>query len=136
MFKLAFGDTKHSLTEEDLRQLSKKTEGFSGADITILVRDALMQPVRKVQLATHFRKVRGPSIEDPNRIVDDMLTPCSPGSPGAIEMNWMDVPSEKLLEPPVTMVYFNVYVNQYQNFKQSSSVRVICCAHSPHQSRL
>lgn len=27
MFKLAFGDTKHSLTEEDLRLLAKKTEG-------------------------------------------------------------------------------------------------------------
>ena len=27
-----------------------------------------------------------------------------PGDYGAIEMNWMDVPGEKLLEPPVTMV--------------------------------
>ena len=27
MFRLAFGDTKHSLTEEDLKALSKKTEG-------------------------------------------------------------------------------------------------------------
>ena len=30
---------------------------FSGSDIAILVRDALMEPVRKVQLATHFKKV-------------------------------------------------------------------------------
>lgn len=104
MFKLAIGDTKHSLTEEDFRQLAKKTEGYSGADISVLVRDALMQPVRKVQSATHFRRVRGPSIKDPNTIVDDMLTPCSPGSPGAIEMNFIDVPGDKLLEPPVTMV--------------------------------
>ena len=78
---------------------------YSGADITILVRDALMQPVRKVQTATHFRRVRGPSPGNPDVIVDDLLTPCSPGSPGAVEMNWMSVPGDKLLEPPVTMVF-------------------------------
>lgn len=30
--------------------------------------------------------------------------PCSPGDSGAIEMSWMEVPSDKLCEPPVTMV--------------------------------
>lgn len=63
-----------------------------------------MQPVRKVQTATHFRRVRGPSHTDPSVTVDDLLTPCSPGCPGAIEMTWIDVEGDKLFEPPVTVV--------------------------------
>lgn len=77
---------------------------YSGADISIVVRDALMEPVRKVQTATHFKRVSGPSPADKEKIVDDLLVACSPGDPGAVEMNWMDVPSDKLFEPPVTMV--------------------------------
>lgn len=48
--------------------------------------------------------MRGPSRTDPNVIIDDLLTPCSPGDPNAVEMTWMDVPGEKLLEPVVSMV--------------------------------
>lgn len=41
---------------------------------------------------------------DKDVIVDDLLIPCSPGDPHAIEITWVDVPSDKLLEPPITMV--------------------------------
>lgn len=103
MFKLHLGNTHTQLTDDDIKELARRTEGYSGADISIVVRDALMQPVRKVQTATHFKKVRGPSPKDPNVIVDDLLTPCSPGDPDAIEMSWMEVDGDKLAEPPVTM---------------------------------
>lgn len=103
MFKLNLGNTPHVLTEQDIRVLGQKTEGYSGADISIVVRDALMQPVRKVQTATHFVTVSGPSRENPDVIVHDLLTPCSPGTRGAREMTWVDVPGEKLLEPKVDM---------------------------------
>ncbi|KAG5889437.1 hypothetical protein JTB14_032770 [Gonioctena quinquepunctata] len=103
MFKLHLGNTHTELTENDIKELAKRTDGYSGADISIVVRDALMQPVRKVQTATHFKHVRGPSPKDPNTIVDDLLIPCSPGDPGAMEMSWMDIPSDKLAEPPVTV---------------------------------
>lgn len=36
-------------------------------------------------------------------MMNDMLTPCLPEEPSAIKMNWMDVPSDKLLEPKVSM---------------------------------
>lgn len=51
-----------------------------------------------------LQRVRGPSPLDKSNIVDDLLTPCSPGDPGAVEMTWMEVDGEKLFEPPVTMV--------------------------------
>lgn len=60
MFKLHLGSTPNSLSESDFITLGKKTDGYSGADISIIVRDALMQPVRKVQSATHFKRVGCP----------------------------------------------------------------------------
>ena len=51
-----------------------------------------------------LNKVRGQSRTEANAIVDDLLTPCSPGDPNAIEMTWMEVPGEKLMEPVVCMV--------------------------------
>ena len=76
---------------------------YSGADIGIVVREALMQPVRKVHQATHFKKVSGPSRLDPGVYLHDLLTPCSPGDPNALEMKWTEVPGDKLKEPIVTM---------------------------------
>ena len=61
-----------------------------------------MMPIRKVQTATHFRVCRGPSRNDPSVIVDDLMTPCEPQDPGAVEMRWEAVSPDKLLESPVT----------------------------------
>lgn len=106
MFKIHLGSTPNTLTEEDFKKLGELTPGFSGSDISTLVRDAIMQPVRAVQTATHFKRVRGPSRKDPSVIVDDLLTPCSPGDAGAVEMNWTQVDGDKLLEPTVSMKDF------------------------------
>lgn len=99
MFKLAIGDTPHALSEQDLQELARRTDGYSGADISILVRDALMQPIRKVQSATHFKWTT--SLADSSK---KGLMPCSPGDQGAKEMNWMLIDKDDLLEPIVTMV--------------------------------
>ncbi|KAI6182194.1 Vesicle-fusing ATPase [Aphelenchoides bicaudatus] len=103
MFKLHIGTTPNNLTEENLKTLAQKTEGYSGHDVSIVVRDALMQPVRKLQSATHFKKISGYSPINPDKVVDDLLTPCSPGDPDAIPMTWTNVPSDKLAEPVVNM---------------------------------
>ena len=106
MFQIHIGTMKTTLTDVDYRTLASKTEGYSGADIGVLVREAVMMPIRKVQTATHFKVTSGPSPSDPTAYRDDLLVPCSPGDRGATEMNWMTVPGERLLEPPVTMEDF------------------------------
>jgi len=103
MFKLHIGETPNNLSEEDLRSLAQKTEGYSGHDISIVVRDSLMQPIRKLQSATHFKRVSGYSPTEPEKYVNDLLTPCSPGDPAAIPMNWLEIPTDKLAEPVISM---------------------------------
>lgn len=74
---------------------------YSGSDIAIVVRDALMQPVRKVISATHFQPIQDPEHPDTTK-----WTPCSPGAADAVEKTWTDVDSEELLEPPLRIADF------------------------------
>jgi vacuolar protein-sorting-associated protein 4 len=57
MFEIAVGDTNCELSQKDYKALAELSEGYSGSDISIAVQDALMQPVRKIQMATHYKKV-------------------------------------------------------------------------------
>jgi SpoVK/Ycf46/Vps4 family AAA+-type ATPase len=59
MFKVHLGDTPHSLAERDFQDLGAATDGFSGSDVAVVVKDVLMQPIRLLREATHFRKVGG-----------------------------------------------------------------------------
>jgi vacuolar protein-sorting-associated protein 4 len=42
--------------QADFEALGARTEGFSGSDVNVVVKDVLMEPVRKTQEATHFRR--------------------------------------------------------------------------------
>lgn len=106
MFKLNIGKTPHSLQSSDFEELARISEGYSGSDISILVRNALMEPVRTCQIATHFKRVTGPTMEDSDIISDDMLTPCSPGALNAIEMTLTQVDPHRLLPPVVSFKDF------------------------------
>mmetsp|Transcript_18160 Transcript_18160/g.30106 ORF Transcript_18160/g.30106 Transcript_18160/m.30106 type:complete len:449 (+) Transcript_18160:48-1394(+) len=54
MFKLHLGDTPSDLQESDFEKLGSITEGASGSDIKVLVKEALMQPLRRCQQAKQF----------------------------------------------------------------------------------
>lgn len=92
IFKTELDHAKVSLTVEQLLELGRRTSGFTGSDIVIVVRDALMEPIRTVQKATHYMKVQE----------NTKWAPCLPDAPGAVEMTWTDVQADELLEPTVT----------------------------------
>ncbi|XP_021712872.1 vacuolar protein sorting-associated protein 4A isoform X2 [Aedes aegypti] len=102
ILKQHLGNMSGKLTEECIRTVANNTKDYSGADIVLVARDALMQPVRKIQSSTHFRKISSMCAGNEETIPEDFLVPCSPGDVGAIKMSWMEVPSEKLYVAPVT----------------------------------
>ncbi|KAJ5888479.1 Vacuolar protein sorting-associated protein 4 [Penicillium taxi] len=98
MFMLAVGSTPCHMTQTDYKTLAEMSNGYSGSDISIAVQDALMQPIRKIQTATHYKKVNDEGVEK--------FTPCSPGDAGATEMTWLDIEADQLLEPPLVLKDF------------------------------
>eukprot|EP01062_Namystynia_karyoxenos_P047869 TRINITY_DN3626_c0_g2_i2.p1 TRINITY_DN3626_c0_g2~~TRINITY_DN3626_c0_g2_i2.p1 ORF type:complete len:595 (+),score=162.38 TRINITY_DN3626_c0_g2_i2:84-1787(+) len=73
MLRLHVGTTPHNVTEQEFTVLAQKTEGFTGSDISVLVRNAVYQPLRALQTATYFKKVQGPHPTETT-----YLTPCAP----------------------------------------------------------
>ncbi|KAG2331900.1 hypothetical protein Bca4012_018521 [Brassica carinata] len=99
MFKVHLGDTPHNLTESDFEYLGLKTEGFSGSDVSVCVKDVLFEPVRKTQDAMFFFKSP-----------DGTWMPCGPRQPGAIQTTMQDLAAkglaEKIIPPPITRTDF------------------------------
>jgi vacuolar protein-sorting-associated protein 4 len=59
LFENSIGDliTGSALTAQDFNRLGQMTEGFSGSDISGIMQDVLMMPVKKIRSATHYKKV-------------------------------------------------------------------------------
>lgn len=92
MFKIHLGDTPNSLTEEELDDLGVMSYGMSGSDISVVVREALMQPVRRCQDATCFVLNHEGKFE-----------PTYEGDPRGRPMRLTDIEGDKLAVPIVEM---------------------------------
>lgn len=103
VFEIHLGNTPSTLTKEDFKILAKESDGYSGSDIAVVVKEAIMEPIRIVQNATHFKKVIAPDRQDPS-MDREYWQPCSPGDKDAVEMTWVDIDSDSLKEPDVSMV--------------------------------
>ncbi|GAB2269658.1 Vacuolar protein sorting-associated protein 4B [Dionaea muscipula] len=94
IFKVHLGDTPNNLTESDFENLACKTEGFSGSDISVCVKDVLFEPVRKTQDAMFFYKSKG-----------DTWVPCGPKQPGAVQITMQELAAQglasKIVPPPI-----------------------------------
>ncbi len=116
MVKLHLGDTPHELSERDFDELGAITEGASGSDIKVLVKEALMQPLRTCQKAQQFLPVGDflvpcekypncskcpPKLSSDKRGKNYTCQHC-----GAIRMQLWDVPPEKLKAPDVKVSDF------------------------------
>lgn len=106
MFGIHIGNTPHNLTDNDFKHLGDETEGFSGSDISVVVRDALYEPVRTCQSATHFKKLYSSDKKDYQYI------PCSPYDAGAEEINLMDIEAHRLKPLDVTMQDFETVLKR------------------------
>ena len=99
MVQLKLKDTPNTINEKQMKDIAEMTEGYSGADIKILTREAAMLAVRKLQSAQYFREYNGKYYQ------------CNANDPGAKKMSLMDpdFPADKVDSPPVT----------YEDFKES-----------------
>lgn len=59
MIKKNLKDNAHNITEQQLQIFAERTEGYSGSDLSNLIKDAVFQPLRKLQAARKFRKING-----------------------------------------------------------------------------
>eukprot|EP00339_Tiarina_fusa_P009699 CAMPEP_0117026260 /NCGR_PEP_ID=MMETSP0472-20121206/19328_1 /TAXON_ID=693140 ORGANISM="Tiarina fusus, Strain LIS" /NCGR_SAMPLE_ID=MMETSP0472 /ASSEMBLY_ACC=CAM_ASM_000603 /LENGTH=448 /DNA_ID=CAMNT_0004733227 /DNA_START=64 /DNA_END=1410 /DNA_ORIENTATION=- len=117
MVKLHLGDTPNNLEEEDFDVLGEITEGASGSDIKVLVKEALMEPLRRCQQAKQFLVTK-----DGSYIPTDSYPNCAECPPklstdkggkdytckrcGAKRMQLWDVPPDKLRAPVVRLSDF------------------------------
>jgi vacuolar protein-sorting-associated protein 4 len=104
MFRVHLGDTPHSLAEPDFLTLGAATEQFSGSDVSVVVKDVLMQPIRLLREATHFRAVAGPDGKP-------SFEPCPPADPAGQEATLAQFAergmADRVLPPAISMRDFD-----------------------------
>lgn len=124
MCRLHLGDTPNSLTNADFDVLGERTDGCSGSDLSVLVREALMEPLRVCQSAQQFaplmvdgKEMLQPCLSYPNcPYCPPDLTSNSPAQRAAAaqpcphcharRISLYDVPSDQLFVPQVSMPMF------------------------------
>ncbi|CAF3694007.1 unnamed protein product [Rotaria sp. Silwood1] len=100
MFKIYLSVSNyHTIKDDEWAQLARKAEHYSGADIDVVCREALLGSIRRLGSATHFKKVQNLKAHDPRHL----WLPCSPRDPDAQAITLDKIPKRELCDFPVTM---------------------------------
>lgn len=91
-FQIRLGKTPHNLSEDDFNMLAETSDGYSGSDITVVVKEAMMMPVRRCRTATRFRN-------NP----DGTISPTYPTDPEGFDSSLYKIDGAKLKAPDVTV---------------------------------
>lgn len=99
----------HDLSADALSSIVRMTEGYSGADMKQLAFQAIMKPVRDMQLTGRFRMANGAWTLIPD------TSPCIlPEDTESIGFD--DIPSgDAITSPPVTLAHFEAAMKTTQN---------------------
>jgi len=91
-FQIRLGATPNNLVEDDFNILADTSDGYSGSDITVVVKEAMMMPVRRCRTATRFRNTP-----------DGMIQPTFPTDPEGFDGDLYNIDATKLKAPDVTV---------------------------------
>lgn len=87
ILKIHTGKEASLLKDEDYSNIAKETDGYSGADLSIVVRDAMMQPVRRAMQSKYFKETE-----------EGTIIPCTADTPGAKRMTIFDIKNPSKLK--------------------------------------
>lgn len=96
MLKIHVGETPNNLTDEDYKALALRTEGFSGADISIAVRGGLYAGISRLQQAKFFK-----------RNSERKWVPAAPSDSNAVQKTLMELEPEQVATPLATREDFD-----------------------------
>eukprot|EP00026_Physarum_polycephalum_P006270 Phypoly_transcript_06312.p1 GENE.Phypoly_transcript_06312~~Phypoly_transcript_06312.p1 ORF type:complete len:477 (+),score=80.93 Phypoly_transcript_06312:50-1480(+) len=92
------GEENPSLNAQHLVKLAEQTERYSGSDIAVLAREALMAPVREAVKAVHWKRVP--------RNASYAVTPCTQQDSGSFTASLMELPPDAIQLPDLTYGHF------------------------------
>lgn len=110
LFKMNFSRNEyeeryHDFDEETYELFAQYTEGYSGADIELLIKDSGMKPIRELQKAEYFKIIENSS--------EKCWVPAMEGEEGSIKMSLFNIPEYDRVIPRKISMVCNVWGKRY-----------------------